>query len=192
MSIDGRVARGERTRRAIVDAHTRLLIEGQVKPTAQAVADRAGVSIRTLWSNFSDVEALREASVQRWLEIDEAFWSPVEPTGPLDARIARFCHRQADRIENLAPAARAAELVEPFSLALRTSRRRHVERLFGALEETFSPEIGPRSGLTETVYRELYVLSCWPTWRTYTEDLGLDRASAVEAMIRGFTRVLEA
>ena len=56
--VDGRVARGERTRRAIVDAHTELVSEGVLKPTAQSVADRAGVSIRALWSNFNDLESV--------------------------------------------------------------------------------------------------------------------------------------
>ena len=190
MTTDGRVARGERTRRAIIDAHTELLISGQVKPTAQAVADLAGISVRTLWSNFSDSEALREASVQRWLHIDAAGWRPVDPELPLAERITLFCDRHADRIETMAPAARSAALGEPFSLALQLSRRQHVERLLEALEYTFSPELGPRAVETDAIYQELFVVACWPSWRTRTEDLGMDRQDAVDSMVLGFQRIL--
>lgn len=190
-SIDGRVARGERTRRAIVDAHTELLISGIVKPTAQAIAERAGISVRTLWSNFSDSEALREASVEHWLDIDISRWVPVEPDGDLAERIALFCQRQAQRIETMLPAARSAALGEPFSPALQASRRHHVERLMESLEYTFAPEIGPRADTSERIYQELFVLACWPTWHTCTVDLGMDRRSAIAAMVSGFTRLLK-
>ena len=189
-SIDGRVARGERTRRAIIDAHTELLVSGTVKPTAHAIAERAGISVRTLWSNFSDSEALREASVEHWLEIDTSRWVPVEPDGDLDERIELFCQRQAQRIETMLPAARSAALGEPFSPALQASRRLHVERLMEALEYTFAPELGPRDSAGQ-IYQELFVLACWPTWHTCTIDLGMDRRTAIATMVTGFTRLLK-
>ncbi len=189
-SIDGRVARGERTRRAIVDAHTELVREGVLRPTAQLVADRAGVSIRTLWSNFSDVEALLQASTRRWLELDTSWWEPVDPALPLDERITRFCDRRAARVELMAPAARSAALGEPFSPALRDSRRQHVERLLSDLEHTFGPDLGPRSGARSAIYAELFVIASWPTWQTMTEDLALTREQALAAMTDGFRRLL--
>jgi len=190
--VDGRVARGERTRRAIVDAHTELVSEGVLKPTAQSVADRAGVSIRALWSNFNDLESLLSASVQRWLELDLTWWTPVDPTLPLDERIVTFCARRAVRLENMAPAARSAALGEPFSVALRMSRRQHVERLLSDLEHTFSPELGPRDGAEPPGYRDLYAAASWPVWSVMIDDLGLPREEAVDAMIDGFRRVLGA
>ena len=56
--VDGRTARSERTRNAIVDAHLRLIHEGDLRPTAERIAKQAGVSLRALWSHFSDLEAL--------------------------------------------------------------------------------------------------------------------------------------
>jgi len=184
--LDGRVARGERTRRAIVDAHTDLVRAGVLRPTAQAVADHAGVSIRTLWSNFSDVEALLEASVARWLELDLTWWTPVDPQLPLSERITTFCRRRADRHEKMAPAARSAALSEPFSAALRASRRQHVERLLADLEHSFSPELGARTVDGPRKYHELYVAACWPTWSVLIDDLRLSREQATAVMIDAF------
>jgi hypothetical protein len=52
---DGRVARSHRSRRAIVDAMRALHAEGDLRPTAPRVAERAGVSLRTVWQQFADM-----------------------------------------------------------------------------------------------------------------------------------------
>ncbi len=56
--VDGRTARGLRTRRAVVDALLALQEEGDLEPTAQRVAARAGVALRTVFGHFSDMETL--------------------------------------------------------------------------------------------------------------------------------------
>ena len=66
--IDGRTARATRTRSAIVDAHLALISEGDLKPTGERIAERAGVSLRALWANFKDMEALFAASGERLLQ----------------------------------------------------------------------------------------------------------------------------
>src|SRR5215212_2568003 len=112
---DGRIARGERTREAIVEAHAALLREGVLKPTAKAIAERAGISPRTLWINFKDLETLLEATTAYWLDADAALRTPVDASLPLDERIEHFCRQRGHRLELLAPAARSAVLGEPFS-----------------------------------------------------------------------------
>lgn len=77
---DGRTLRAERTRAAIIDAHMALMLEGDPQPTARRVAERAGVSLRTLWGHFADLEALFAATWPAWmgarddlgLSVDEA------------------------------------------------------------------------------------------------------------------------
>ena len=53
---DGRTARGERTRKAIVEALLALLAEGDQRAAPERIVERAGVSLRTLWTNFKDLE----------------------------------------------------------------------------------------------------------------------------------------
>src|SRR5262245_25381740 len=45
---DGRALRSERSRRAIVDAMLAWVDDGVAEPTAQQIADRAGVGIRSV------------------------------------------------------------------------------------------------------------------------------------------------
>ena len=190
-STDGRVARGIRTRHAIVEAHTELVREGVLRPTAQMVADRAGVSVRTIWTNFSDLEALLRATTELWMEMDLAVWGPVSPDLPLAERIEVFCTRQADRVEHMAPAARSSVLGEPFSPALRDGRRTVGQRLKADLGHTFVPELGAYED-SSTVYDELYVTASWPVWQLLTEDLERTRDQALRSTTTWFRHILRA
>lgn len=69
-----RVQQLERTRAAIVEAASELLMSGSDPAgfTMQAVADRAGVSHRTLYRHFADRQALINAVGSAWDEQLEA------------------------------------------------------------------------------------------------------------------------
>lgn len=77
--VDGRAARAERTRAAIVEAHLALIDAGDLRPTGERIAERAGVSLRTLWTNFKDMETLFAATGRRIGERQAAIWRPVAP-----------------------------------------------------------------------------------------------------------------
>ena len=51
---DGRAARALRTRQAVADALLRLLEEGELRPTSRMIAEKAGVSERTIFQHFED------------------------------------------------------------------------------------------------------------------------------------------
>jgi AcrR family transcriptional regulator len=120
--VDGRTLRAERTRRAITDAHFALIEEGELRPTAERIAERAGVSLRALWTNFKDMEGLFAAAGERLMERQRAEFRPVPPELPRAERIERYCAQRARLLELIAPAARAARIREPFSAQLRKNR----------------------------------------------------------------------
>jgi AcrR family transcriptional regulator len=65
---DGRLHRSIVTRKKIVLALTALVFEGQLRPTAEQVALRADVGLRTVFRHFDDMDALyREISI----DVDE-------------------------------------------------------------------------------------------------------------------------
>jgi AcrR family transcriptional regulator len=55
---DGRLRRSQRSGQAIVEALLGLIGDGVLEPTAQQVAERAAVGIRTVFRRFSDMESL--------------------------------------------------------------------------------------------------------------------------------------
>jgi len=63
--LDGRTARSARTRDAVVRALLGLISEGDVRPTAGRIAERAGISLRSVYVHFDDLDDLFLAAFQR-------------------------------------------------------------------------------------------------------------------------------
>ena len=62
--LDGRLNRSVVTRNKIVETLTSLILEGQISPTAEQVALRANVGLRTVFRHFDNMDALyREISI---------------------------------------------------------------------------------------------------------------------------------
>ena len=186
--VDGRTARSERTRNAIVDAHLQLISEGDLRPTADRVAKLAGVSLRALWSHFADMEALMTASGQRVLEQRDASYQPISTDLPLPERIEAFCRQRARLLEEIGPAARASALKEPFSAGLQRYRRLHVARVRDELTDTFAEEIGG----DEDLLNALTAVSQWPTWSTWRDAMDLPVEKAQAALVRTVSALIAA
>ena len=91
-AYDGRHARRDRNREAVVDAVVDLLTEGDPQPTAQTVADRSGVSLRSVFRYFEDLDSLLIAAIAEFKTRHAdviAFDQPPAGT-PLDVRIDRW------------------------------------------------------------------------------------------------------
>ncbi|GAB1643042.1 TetR/AcrR family transcriptional regulator [Krasilnikovia sp. MM14-A1259] len=190
--IDGRTARAERTRNAIVDAHVELILGGELRPTADRIAKLAGVSLRALWSHFADMEALFAASAQRVLEQRDTAYEPVPADLPLRARIDAYCRQRARLLEQVAPAAKAASLKEPFSPALQRNRRAHVDRVRDELRTLFAPELEAAGDGGPDVLAALIAVSMWPTWGTWRDAMGLDPEQSRAALSRTVAALLTA
>lgn len=186
VKTDGRTLRGERTRAAIIDAHMALMLEGDLQPTASRVAERAGVSLRTLWGHFKDLESLFAAAGQETLRIQYDGFAPVPPDLPLAERIDRFCRQRVRMLEVIAGASRAAQIRLPFSAQLRRNRARHNERLRAELTDLFAEETADDPGLVTA----LLAATTWPAWTGCRDDLGLDVEQAAEVMRRTVTALL--
>jgi AcrR family transcriptional regulator len=186
--VDGRTARSERTRNAIVDAHVQLILEGDLRPTADRIARLAGVSLRALWSHFADMEALLAASGQRILERRDAAFDPISPDLTLAERISAFCHQRARLLEQIAPAAKASALKEPFSPALQRYRGLHVDRVREELKTLFAAEINDNAELLTA----LTGVTTWNTWDVWRTPMRLSADEARATLQRTVTALLQA
>ena len=138
--IDGRTARARRTREAIVDATLALLDAGNLRPSADEIAERAGVSPRSIFQHFGDRETLQRAVGARQTERVVQIVEHLPDTGPLDARLDAFVDQRARVLEFITPVRRSALLNEPFSTGSRNALQ-----AFRAFQ--FSHVRAPRSGL---------------------------------------------
>ena len=76
-AVDGRSARRERNRREIVDALLELIREGTIDASAAEVAARAGLSERSLFRYFDDVNDL-------YGEVCAVQYSRIQPRAAID------------------------------------------------------------------------------------------------------------
>jgi AcrR family transcriptional regulator len=105
-TTDGRIQRSERSQRVIIEAFLSLCEQGILVPTAQQVADEAGVGIRTVFRHFSDMESLfitaDKLLYQRFQSLFE-----FKPEGSLEQRIEELVTSRANGFEAVAPYVRS-------------------------------------------------------------------------------------
>ncbi len=108
---DGRVVRRERNREAIIDAVVDLVGEGVVEPTADLVAERAGVQARTLFRHFDDMTQLhREITARVRARILPLLTSPPDLRLPLSERLHTLIQQRSRLFEAAAPYRRSQEV----------------------------------------------------------------------------------
>ena len=98
---DGRLLRTERSRQQIIDAVQDLVNEGVLVPTAQTVAERAGVGIRTVFRHFADMETLFATMDVQLRESYEGLFAGGDRAGTLAERIVHVIERRATAYEKL-------------------------------------------------------------------------------------------
>jgi AcrR family transcriptional regulator len=117
--VDGRVRRGARNRDAIADALLALLEDGDPQPTARAIAARAGVSVRSVFQHFEDMESLYAMCVARQTERLAPLRTPIDGSLPRAVRLEALVAQRARVYERIAPVRRATLLAAPGSPILR-------------------------------------------------------------------------
>lgn len=98
-SGDGRHRRSQRSRLAIVEALLDLLREGEVRPSSTAIAARAGLTQRTIFNHFTDMDELMAAAAERQSERVRSLL-PTIPEGDLDERASAFADQLARLLED--------------------------------------------------------------------------------------------
>jgi AcrR family transcriptional regulator len=122
--VDGRLARAQRTRAAIVDALLSLLDEGAGPVNAARIAERAGISIRLIYHHFGDLESLFRAVAERQAARIAALSAPIDPGLPFDERLDRLLDQRIAVLDLLTPVRRAVLLHETCSNAIQEAQRR--------------------------------------------------------------------
>src|SRR4051794_15362530 len=111
MVVDGRRLRREVNRDAVLDALAELFHEGVYQPSSNEIAERAGISPRSLFRYFEDVDDLNRAAIERQLEAARPLLDVgVAPDAPTAEKIERLVEARALLFETIGPAARAARV----------------------------------------------------------------------------------
>jgi AcrR family transcriptional regulator len=101
--VDGRRLRSERTKQAIIEAYLELLRESPLIPTAAQIAQRAGISVRSVFERFNDLNALSLATADFAIAQAQAESAARDVHADRAARIRSHVHTRAIACEKWLP-----------------------------------------------------------------------------------------
>jgi len=183
-ATDGRLLRSVRSRERIVLALFSLIEEGELMPTGEQVAARAGVGLRTVFRHFEDMETL-------FVEVQARVEGVVHPilaagieAGPLAARLHAFAKQRANAFERAMPFKRSGDLHRWRSAFIRTRHERTVRMLRAHLHRAL-PEVGELSPALQQAVELVTSIEAWDRLRC-DQGLGKERAQEVvrDAVLR--------
>jgi AcrR family transcriptional regulator len=186
-SSDGRLRRGERSREAIVAALFELVGEGVLQPTAQQVAERARVGIRSVFRHFDDMDGLYATMDARLREDALPILREASAEGSLRERARALVDRRARLFERIAPYKRSANVQRWRSTFLSAQHATLVRELRGALLRAL-PEL--EDAPAEWV-EALDVLLSFEAWDRLRTDQRLSRERAQAALERAVLALAE-
>lgn len=182
---DGRTLRRMRSHDRAVDALLDLIEEGHPSPTARQVADRARISIRTVFRLTEDIESLHATAVAHQTVRIAPLFVRLPDSGPLRDRIDALVTNRATVFEKIAPVRRVAERLAVTSEVISTELAKNERFLSSQIASVFRTEIEAAPSDTRAELRAcVEVLSGWPTWDQLRRVRSLPRSRAEQAMKR--------
>ena len=187
---DGRRRRAEDSRARIVAAMLEIIHAGEVTPSAEQVAQRADVGLRTVFRHFQDMESLyREMSGVIEGELRAVVERPFQ-SGDWRERILELIERRAGAFERVGPFLRASMA---FRYRSEIPGGHDNTRLVAALREILKRQLPPGIARDPLKLEILDLLLSFGELVAAAPRTGLRRPSrAREALAAAVRRLLDA
>jgi AcrR family transcriptional regulator len=181
VALDGRVRRGERNRIAILDALLSLLEDGDPQPAAKDIATRAGVSVRSVFQHFADLETLYAAVVERQTERLQEFAIDVDAGAPFGERLDAFVAQRARLYERVTPVRRAGLVAAETSPTLQQALADIAAQHAREVAQVFAPELAS-SPVRADARAAVTLATSWEAWDRLRRTQRLSAAAARRAV----------
>jgi TetR/AcrR family transcriptional regulator of autoinduction and epiphytic fitness len=189
---DGRTARRERNREAVVTALLGLYRDGVLTPSADQIATRAGVSARSLFRYFADVGDLASEAVARQAEhLTPLFAVDIDPGATHAERIDAFVAARTRLLAEMGEVGRVAR----FRATQQAVVAEGLSRVRTMLREQVAVVLGPVLADRPAAERDALlatadVLCSWETHDLLRNDQGLDAEATAAATALALRRLL--
>lgn len=185
-----RAATSLRSRDSVTRALLDLLRRGDLRPSAEEVAEAAGVSVRTIFRLFDDLDKLFAAAVASHARVLAPMLAVPPTSGTLEHRVGEFARQRSALLEELSPVRRAALLRAPFSAEIRHGHDLLGALLRGQVETVFAIEIeATPEQRRQTLVDCLDGVTSWQYWERLRTRQCLDTPAA-EAVVTSSLRAL--
>ncbi len=189
---DGRTRRRLNSYERAVDALLDLIESGNEAPTAQQIAERSGISVRTVFRLTEDIESLHAAGVLRQMERTAHLYVTLPTTGTLASRLRALVKSRATIFEAIAPVRRVGDRLAATSELITEGLQLHHMLLRTQVAEVFEAELTRMTrSRRPTALDAIDVAAGWETWDQLRRIKGLsvtESARVVELLITGALR----
>ena len=156
-TIDGRRARRDQNRDRVVDALLTIYREGELRPSVALVAERSGVSHRSVFRYFEDLDELYRVTVERqFRSIYDYLLISAIGEGSLDDRIDAIIENRQELYEVTEFPFRVGQMLAPVEPIIATHRRDMAARAIEQVAHHFATELAAsgaerRSAVEESI-----------------------------------------
>ena len=184
---DGRLNRSIVTRKKIVDALTALIYEGHLTPTAEQVATRADVGLRTVFRHFDDMDALyREIALDLDIAIQPVIGQRLSGATWQD-RLRHSVLLRTDFFDRVAAIHLATQVHRHESAYLTQQVKQTVDLQRELLRRQLPPEVAQDA----TLFDALEVVLSIEVWIRLRREQGLPADAARQVILRTVAGLLQ-
>jgi len=180
---DGRRLRRALNREAVVDALLDLYAEGNLRPSTDEIAERAGISPRSLFRYFEDADDLAgEAVARQQARVLPVLPVEATPDDPFPDRVAALVGQRLRLFATLGKAAHVSRLRAPFQPRLAEGLAQGRRFLRGQVQTLFARELaGLDDHRADAALAAADALTSYETYQLLTEDrsFGVDEVRSV-------------
>jgi AcrR family transcriptional regulator len=186
-AADGRRRRGEDNRAKIVAAMLEIIHAGEVAPSAEQVAARADVGLRTVFRHFQDMDSLyREMSGVIEVELRGVVGTPFKSEDWRE-RVVELIDRRGWAFDKIGPFLRASMVFRYRSKYLEVDNT----RLVAALREILKRQLPPEVARDQLKVEILDLLLSFETWSRLRREQGLTPKRARETLEAAVRKLLD-
>ncbi|MGD9704864.1 MAG: TetR/AcrR family transcriptional regulator [Acidimicrobiia bacterium] len=193
-NVDGRRVRRDRNRDAVVDALLTLYRAGNLEPSSAEIAERAGLSPRSLFRYFDDVDDLCEAAIARQEErIRPLAVIGAAPSDPFETRISALVAQRIAMFDAMGQVGAVARLKAPFLpiIAAELTQMRGFFR--NQLKQLFANELATLpTARAAAVLAALDVLTSFESYQLLRTDQSLSQAECSSILVDTLAALLAA
>jgi AcrR family transcriptional regulator len=186
--VDGRRLRRQQNREAVIDALLASFREGNYQPSSREIAERAGLSPRSLFRYFDDIDDLHRAATTRELRRARPLLEiGIGPEAAIDAKIRAVVIARVRLYEQTVPSATAARIAAHRYPVLATELAARRSFLRAQIAELFAPELARSAA---ALLPAVDVLCSFESYELLRLDQRLSRPRTETALIAALSALL--
>jgi len=193
-AVDGRLTRTLRSRLAICEACLDLVQEGVLQPSADQIAERAGLSRRSVFNHFSDLAELYDSVAEVGMQRCAPLLKEISCDAPLPRRLAQFSDARSNFLEATAPFTRALtaqSLIGPAGPQARRVSQQALQQQQDSVARLFATELDSVPGAERPLLLEALSVAASPhTWEYLRRGRGLSMSRARDITSRTMRALL--